>query len=64
VLLGEPDDRHKLLTLLDRLVEDERVQSTVPTEAQLAMLERIRSVLPPVLPGKMARKARPSVSVH
>jgi pimeloyl-ACP methyl ester carboxylesterase len=64
VLLGDADDRQKLLTLLDRLVEDERVQSTAPTEAQLAMLERIRAVLPPVLPGKVARKARPSVSVH
>jgi hypothetical protein len=45
VLLAERADRKRLLTLLDKLLADERVQSTKPTEAQLAMLERIRAVL-------------------
>ncbi|TDN57788.1 DUF3141 domain-containing protein [Paraburkholderia sp. BL10I2N1] len=47
VLLANRADRKRLLTLLDKLLADERVQSTKPTEAQLAMLERIRAVLAP-----------------
>jgi pimeloyl-ACP methyl ester carboxylesterase len=45
VLLGERADRDRLLTLLDRLLGDERMQRTKPTAEQLAMLERIRTVL-------------------
>lgn len=44
-LLAEPDDRERLLTLLDRLMQDERVQRAEPTAEQRAMLERIRSLL-------------------
>jgi hypothetical protein len=44
-LLSDKADRKRLLTLLDQLLADERVQSVHPTEEQLAMLERIRSVL-------------------
>ncbi len=44
-LLGEPADRDRLLTLLERLVADERVQRSAPTAEQRAMLERIRAVL-------------------
>ena len=38
-------DRERLLTLLDRLLSDERVQRVKPTAEQLAMVERIRAVL-------------------
>lgn len=44
-LLAEPDDRERLLTLLDRLMQDERVQRAEPTAEQRAMLERIRNLL-------------------
>jgi pimeloyl-ACP methyl ester carboxylesterase len=44
-LLADPGDRTKLLTLLDKLMADKRVQATEPTERQLAMLGRIREVL-------------------
>lgn len=44
-LLAETADRERLLTLLERLREDERLQQTSPTAEQLAMLARIRGVL-------------------
>ncbi|MFB8831009.1 DUF3141 domain-containing protein [Azotobacter sp. CWF10] len=44
-LLAEPADRDRLLTLLERLMKDERVQRYSPTAEQHAMLERIRGVL-------------------
>lgn len=44
-LLAEPADRDRLLTLLERLMKDERVQRYAPTAEQHAMLERIRGVL-------------------
>jgi hypothetical protein len=46
-LLQDPGDRMRLLTLLDKLMRDRRVQATQPTEGQLAMAERIRGVLAP-----------------
>jgi pimeloyl-ACP methyl ester carboxylesterase len=45
MLLSERADRDRLLTLLDRLLADERVQRVKPSAEQLAMLERIRTVL-------------------
>ena len=45
VLLAERTDRDRLLTLVDRLLADERVQRVKPSSEQLAMLERIRTVL-------------------
>ncbi len=45
VLLREQADRERLLTLLDKLMADKRVQDTSPTTDQLAMLARIREVL-------------------
>ena len=53
-LLKDRADREKLITLLDKLMADERVQNAQPTEQQLAMLERIREVLG----GKPAREPR------
>jgi hypothetical protein len=56
-LLYDPADRERLLTLLDKLMADKRVQMAKPTPAQLEMLDRIREVLsgaparPPVKRG-------------
>jgi len=44
-LLAEREDRDRLLTLLDRLLADDRVQRVKPSAEQLAMVERIRAVL-------------------
>ncbi|HWH39446.1 MAG TPA: hypothetical protein VNU21_06375 [Usitatibacter sp.] len=38
-------DRHRLVTLLERVLADERVQRTQPSEEQKQMLARIQSVL-------------------
>jgi pimeloyl-ACP methyl ester carboxylesterase len=46
-LLADRADRDRLLTLLDRLLADERIQRVHPSAEQLAMLERIRGVLGP-----------------
>ncbi|SAL25892.1 DUF3141 domain-containing protein [Caballeronia humi] len=53
-LLADRVERKRILTLLDRLVTDERVQRGQPTDEQRAMLERIRTVLL----GKAAREPR------
>lgn len=55
-LLEDPADRMRLLTLLDKLMHDRRVQAVQPTEGQLAMAERIRTVLAP-RPAVTARRA-------
>lgn len=47
VLLAERAEREKLLTLLDKIMADERIRNIRPTEAQTAMLARIRTVLKP-----------------
>jgi pimeloyl-ACP methyl ester carboxylesterase len=44
-LLDDHADRERLLTLLDMLMADKRVQMAQPTTEQLAMLDRIRAVL-------------------
>ena len=44
-LLADRGDRERLLTLLDKLMADKRVQNAEPTAEQRAMLERIRTVL-------------------
>jgi len=45
VLLHDPNDRQRLQTLIEKLREDERLLSRVPTAEQAAMLERIRAAL-------------------
>ena len=45
VLLAERAERDKLLALLDKIMADERIRNMRHTEAQAAMLARIRSVL-------------------
>jgi hypothetical protein len=57
-LLPDPPDRARLLILLERLATDPRIWKDQPAPEQLAMLERIRTVLgageprgPPVQSG-------------
>lgn len=45
VLLAERTDRERMLTFLDKLMADERVQNAKPTAEQLDMVERIRAIL-------------------
>lgn len=45
VLLADRIDRERMLTFLDKMMADERVQNTKPTDEQIAMFERIRTVL-------------------
>ncbi len=55
-LLVDPADRERLLTLLERLLADERIQKSRPTSGQIAMLNRIQAVLKnmPVSPRRLA----------
>ena len=45
VLLADRDDRERMLTLLNKLMADKRVQNAQPTAEQQEMFERIRAVL-------------------
>jgi pimeloyl-ACP methyl ester carboxylesterase len=62
-LLPDKADRERLLSLLDRVLADQRVQKMKPSPAQLAMLQRIRDALPVQasnvrkLPARSARRA-------
>jgi hypothetical protein len=60
VLLGDREDRKKLLGLIDKLLADSRVQGAEPTTAQLSMVETIQSALP----VKAGRGPQRSASVH
>ncbi|MFH1815177.1 MAG: DUF3141 domain-containing protein [Pseudomonadota bacterium] len=57
-LLPKRSERERLLTLLERVLADERVQRIQPTVEQTAMLERIRGVLGPVGPAHRTVKRR------
>ena len=46
-LLAKPQDRDRLVTLLERVLGDKRVQRIQPSAEQKAMLARIRGVLGP-----------------
>ncbi|BCQ27255.1 DUF3141 domain-containing protein (plasmid) [Caballeronia sp. NK8] len=59
-LLGDNGDRKKLLTLIDKLLADSRMQGFEPTTAQQDMLARIRAALP----VKAARAARRPAPAH
>ena len=48
LLLAKPQDRDRLLILLERVLADKRVQRIQPSTEQKAMLARIRGVLGPV----------------
>jgi hypothetical protein len=52
------DERQRLLTLIDRVMADKRVQQTNPTEEQRDMVRRVRSVLNGVTSKTAARRHR------
>jgi len=54
-LLADPRDRERLVTLVQRLFADERVQRARPSAEQVAMLETIGKALADV-PSRSARK--------
>jgi pimeloyl-ACP methyl ester carboxylesterase len=43
--LLDDDERERLLTLIERVTADKRIQQTKPTPEQIAMLQRIRAAL-------------------
>jgi hypothetical protein len=62
VLVAKPKDRERLLTLLERVLADRRVQRIQPSAEQKAMLARIRGVLGAVdrRPAGSRRGSRPT----
>jgi len=63
-LLATPEHRNRLLTLLDKLVADRRVQAIEPTEQQQQALHAIRAVLGAPAAATPVRKPRaPRVKV-
>ena len=62
VLLAGRKDRDRLLTLLERVLADKRVQRVQPSRKQTAMLARIRAVLGSV--GRRSNAARPRTGGH
>jgi pimeloyl-ACP methyl ester carboxylesterase len=58
-LLDNNEDRKKLLTLMDKLHDDSRLQGFEPTPAQRDMLARIRAALP-LKPARAARRSAPA----
>jgi hypothetical protein len=59
-LLPDRADRDRLLTLLERVLADERVQRIQPSAEQTAMLARIRQVLGAT--GRDGRSRRSAVA--
>ncbi|WP_250454497.1 DUF3141 domain-containing protein [Caballeronia sp. ATUFL_M2_KS44] len=62
-LLADADERKKLLTLMDTLLADSRMQSTEPSAAQREMLARIRAALP-MPPARATKPAKRSAQTH
>jgi hypothetical protein len=58
-LLADPADRERLVTLVRRLLADERVQRAKPSNEQLAMVERIGATL--ALPKLAPRRRKTAV---
>jgi len=61
LLLSDRKHRDRLLTLLDRVLADPRVQRIEPTAKQRAMLAKIRRVLGPLRLVSGSRRAAPAV---
>ena len=61
MLLAKRKDRDRLLTLLERVLADPRVQRIQPSAEQVATLARIRDVLGPVRLVKSNGRAAPAV---
>jgi hypothetical protein len=57
-LLRNVDDRKRLVTLVQRLLADERVQRATPSNEQLAMIENIGQTLSVVADAKPHARAR------
>jgi hypothetical protein len=57
-LLARQGDREKLVTLVQRLLADERVQRAKPSNEQLALVAHIGEALAVAAPAKPARRAR------
>src|SRR5947207_6114925 len=63
-LLADPADRERLISLVQRLLADERVQRAKPSTEQLAMIEHIGETLavradrPRVVPARKTTKAK------
>jgi hypothetical protein len=55
-LLANPADREKLVTLVQQLIADERLQRSKPSTEQLAMIEHIGATLH--VPAARARKSK------
>ncbi|WP_460902920.1 DUF3141 domain-containing protein [Paraburkholderia jirisanensis] len=62
LLLDDAGDRKRLLALLERLEHDERVQGLAPNAAQLAMVERVRALLP--VKASRNHQRPPTASMH
>ncbi|SAL36920.1 PHB de-polymerase domain-containing protein [Caballeronia arvi] len=58
-LLEDNEDRKKLLTLMDKLRDDSRLQGYEPTAAQHDMLARVRAALP-LKPARAPRRSAPA----
>ena len=59
ILLRDPADRERLVTLARRLLDDERIQRAKPSSEQMAMLEDIGETLH-VEPRRAARTRVPA----
>jgi len=65
VLLARPQDRQRLLTLLERVLADPRVQGVAPTDAQKSMLALIRGVLGSAGPTqRISRRGNGAARTH
>ena len=56
-LLADPQDRARMMSLLDAVVADQRVWKTEPTAEQKLALQRIEAVLGHAVPLPAATKA-------
>jgi 3-polyprenyl-4-hydroxybenzoate decarboxylase len=61
-LLSDPADRERLVTLVRRLLADERVQRAKPSAEQMAIVDRIGTTLRTGAPKGIARKVRKSAA--
>jgi hypothetical protein len=63
-LLSSEDDRERMLTLLDKLITDSRIQEAKPTPEQLEMVDRFHQILSPTGKAAPARGRRPATGVR
>jgi hypothetical protein len=63
-LLSSPAERERMLTLLDKLMADSRIQKAEPSPEQLAMYNRIHKILSESGQSAPARKHLPAAIVQ